>query len=113
MVHDYTPVNQMLGLPSLTDQRLSTKRLFLSTLLSNSLDFQSILKEVSFRVPTRSTRNTVYFRILLYSVLIKLYINTIQVSIVPICSTYQLLFINKNYSILEFIPTCTSKIVTK
>jgi len=80
MVHDYTPVNQILGLPSLANQRLSAKRLFLSTLLSNSLNFQSLLTKVSFRVPTRSTRNITYFRIPLSStVLIKLYINTIGI----------------------------------
>lgn len=78
MIHDYTPVNQILGLPSLVDQRFSAKRLLLLTLLSNPFDFQSLLTEMSFRVPTRSTRNTVYFRIPLSStVLIKLYINTI------------------------------------
>jgi len=61
--HDYTPIQHLFSLESLTDRRHSANLTFLSNLLSSKIDSPELLSHVSFNVPSRHTRASVPFHI--------------------------------------------------
>ncbi|KAF0752923.1 putative RNA-directed DNA polymerase, partial [Aphis craccivora] len=61
--HDYTPIQRLYSLESLTDRRHSANLTFLFNLLSSKIDSPELLSRVSFNVPSRLTRSSVPFHI--------------------------------------------------
>jgi hypothetical protein len=61
--HDYLSVSNKLGLISLVDRRMTANLMFLSKLINDSIDAPSLLSQVNFRVPPRSSRSCFPFLI--------------------------------------------------
>jgi len=61
--HDYSPIQQLFSLDSLTDRRHSANLSFLSNLLSSRIDNPDSLSRISFNVPCRRTRSSFPFHI--------------------------------------------------
>lgn len=61
--HDYTYTREVLSLPTLHSRRSLADQNFIMALLNGLLDAPDILSNISFRVPSRNTRNQGQFYI--------------------------------------------------
>jgi len=61
--HDYTPVLHFLHLSTLSDHRYQYNLSFLHKLLSDSIDFPSLLALINIKVPIRNIHNSALFHI--------------------------------------------------
>jgi len=61
--HDYAPILQNLNLLSLADCRNARDLTFFQNIIGGKIDFPSLLQHISFRVPTRYTRNIAPFAV--------------------------------------------------
>jgi len=61
--HDYSPIQCLFSLETLTDRRHSANKSFLSNRLSSKIDSPDTLSRISFNVPSRRTLSSVPFHI--------------------------------------------------
>jgi len=61
--HDYIPVLSALNLTSLADRRVKANLVFLGKLIDGSINAPSLLEQVNFKVPHRSTKSRVPFAV--------------------------------------------------
>ena len=61
--HDYSPVSHAFNLASLADRRVKANLDFLRKLINGSINAPSLLVQVNFKVPHRTTRSRVPFAV--------------------------------------------------